>query len=171
MAANPEYWLRVSGAPPGPREAEEELASRPPPELSWREHFNLGLWQEDARTEPLLQGFVMLDSDLVLPGCWHIALFLMATSLHGSGLGQRWYEALEAWTRQQGAQWLRLGVVLGNTPAERFWVRQGFAELRQRQGVVAGERRNTVRVMLKPLGQAGAADYLARVPRDRPESG
>lgn len=169
MAANPEYWLRVGDEPPGPQEAEEALRSRPPPELSWREHFNLGFWQNSAT--PRLQGFALVDSDLVLPGCWHIALFVIASELHGSGLATRWFEGLQAWARAGGAQWLRLGVVLGNTPAERFWARQGFVELRRREGIAAGRRVNTVRMMLKPLGEASVADYLARVPRDRPEPG
>lgn len=169
--ANPEYWLRISDAPPRPDEAEDELQSRPPPELSYREHFDIGFWHEGADgSAPELQGFAIVDSDLVLAGCWHIALFIVATRLHGSGLATRCYAALEDWARTGGARWLRLGVVRGNAPAERFWERQGFVQLRLREGVAAGKRLNTVRVMLKPLvADAGIADYLARVERDRPE--
>lgn len=171
IEANPEYWWRVGDAPPGAGEALEELSSRPPPELSWREHHDIGFWQQAGADAPAeLLGFAIVDSDLVLPGCWHIALFIIATALHGHGQAQACYSALEQWARAGGAQWLRLGVVQGNSAAERFWARQGFVPLRLRGGVAAGQRINTVAVMLKPLvPEAGVAAYLAQVPRDRPE--
>lgn len=171
IAANPEYWQRVGDADPQPDEAEQELRSRPPPELSYREHLDLGFWREDMDAAPELIGFAIVDTDLALAGCWHIALFIVATRLHGQGLARRLYQGLEDWARAGGAQWLRLGVVQGNAPAERFWQRQGFVELRRRDGIAAGTRLNTVRVLLKPLGVQGVADYLAQVARDRPEDG
>ncbi len=56
-----------------------------------------------------------------------------------------------------GAQWLRRGVVVGNTRAERCWERPGYVEVRRRDGIVMGVRSNTVRVMVKPAG-AGTLD-------------
>lgn len=169
IEANPEYWWRIGDAPPPPDEAEQELRSRPPPELGGREHIDLGFWRETGPSSPELIGSAIVDTDLVLEGCWHIALFLVATPLHGQGVAARLFRALEAWARAGGAQWLRLCVVQGNLPAERFWERQGFVPLRSREGVPAGKRVNTVRVLLKPLTAAPPEDYLARVPRDRPE--
>ena len=67
-----------------------------------------------------------------------------------------------------GARWVRLGVVVGNHRAERFWERQGFTEVRRRDGLTMGQRVNELRVMVKPLDGGQIADYLAMVPRDRP---
>lgn len=169
LDANPEYFERIGGAPPKPDEADTELAERPPAELSWREHFNIGLWREAAETAPELIGIAIVDSDLVIEGCWHVALFIVATTLHGQGIAPRSYQALEQWAETQGARWMRLGVVLGNARAEAFWQRQGFVELRRREGVPANDRLNTVRVLLKPLREPDVAPYLALVGRDRPE--
>jgi ribosomal protein S18 acetylase RimI-like enzyme len=101
---------------------------------------------------------------------WHIGLFVVATSLHGGGVAQRWYGGIERWARDRGAQWLRLGVVEGNTRAERFWQGRGFSECRRRSGITMGQRCNTIRVMFKPLAAGTPSDYLSLVTRDRPES-
>jgi hypothetical protein len=110
-------------------------------------------------------------SDLVARQVWHLSLFLIATPLHGQGIAAPAYQALESWVSGQGARWLRLGVVQGNARAEAFWARQGYAELRTREGVDTGGRINTLSVRLKPL-QAGAGldDYLRLAPRDQPGS-
>ena len=59
-------------------------------------------------------------------------------------------------------------MVVGNDRAERFWERQGFAEVRRRDGISMGQRVNSLRVMVKPLDGGRIADYLEMVPRDRP---
>jgi hypothetical protein len=75
------------------------------------------------------------------------------------------------WIAGNGARWVRLGVVAGNARAERFWHRAGYREVRRRQGVVMGERVDTVVVMVKALAATdGLSEYLAVVARDRPES-
>jgi GNAT superfamily N-acetyltransferase len=170
LEANPEYFHRISGTEPAPDEAATELAARPPAELSWRAHVDIGFWHEPPEAAPQLIGFAIVDSDLAIEGCWHVALFIVATALHGQGVGRRLYQALEDWARVGGARWMRLCVVQGNSEAERFWQRQGFVQLRLREGVPAGLRLNTVRVMLKPLQDGGVSPYLDRVPRDRPDT-
>jgi ribosomal protein S18 acetylase RimI-like enzyme len=80
------------------------------------------------------------------------------------------YAALEAWMRDRGARWLRLGVVVGNARAERFWESLGYVEVRKRFALEMGARVNDLRVMAKPLGGGAIADYLAMVARDRPGS-
>jgi hypothetical protein len=100
---------------------------------------------------------------------WHTGLFIVDQPLHGNGAAASFYRALERWMIGQGAVWLRLGVIAGNTRAEAFWARMGYAELRQRSGMNYGLLTHTVRVMAKPAGMRGLDEYLALVPRDRPE--
>jgi hypothetical protein len=65
---------------------------------------------------------------------------------------------------------LRLGAVVGNARAERFWPKMGYAEVRRRFDVQTGLKRSTVIVFVKPLGDDHTlADYLQRMARDRPE--
>ena len=116
-----------------------------------------------------LIGVANVVSDLLAPGVWHIGLFMVATRLHGGGAARSLYEQLERWALDQGAQWLRLGVVQGNTRAERFWERCAFVEVRKRGGVEMGMLVNTLRVMAKPLAAGTLPEYLALVARDRPE--
>jgi GNAT superfamily N-acetyltransferase len=163
--ANPAYFQAVNGRPPNPDEAQVEFDERPPPHLPFTRCWFLGLFEGDA-----LQGVAVVVQDLGVPGVWHVALFLLASALHGSGTAAETWHAMEAWMRLDGAQWLRLGVVAGNARAERFWQARGFAEVRRREGVDTGGRINDVRVLVKALAGGTLADYLARVPRDRPGS-
>jgi len=80
------------------------------------------------------------------------------------------YGQLEQWIRASGAHWLRLGMVEGNGRAEAFWRKVGYDEVRKREGMVSGQRVNTVRVMVKPLATGSLVDYLDLVARDRPEA-
>ena len=164
--ANPEYFQVVNRRPAGPDEAQREFDEDPPPHLSWSRRWFLGLFQPDGT----LAGMTIVVADLSAPRVWHVALFLLATRLHGQGVAQRTYDALEAWVRAQGAQWLRLGVVLANARARRFWQRQGFQDLRRRDGVDTGGHLNDLFTCCKPLAGGSIDEYLALVPRDAPGS-
>lgn len=167
--ANPLYSQTINGCPPPPNAAQVDFDERPPPHLGWSERWFCGLF-DDAGA---IAGVFELLSDLPAPGVWHLGLYLLATERHGRGEAQAVYAALEAWIAGQGAAWLRLGVVVGNARAERFWARQGFVPTRVREGVDTGGRLNTVRAMVKPLPAAKSTDletYLTLVPRDRPGS-
>ena len=167
--ANPEYALAINGRVPGPSQAQADFDERPPAHLGYSAQWTLGLFDKaDA-----LSGISIVTADLCVPGVWHLALLLIATRLHGQGVAMPIYLAMEDWIVRQGARWLRLGVVQGNTRAERFWQRMGYAEVRVRENIDTGGRLNTLRVMVKPLAAAGTSDlacYLASVPRDQPGS-
>ncbi len=172
--ANPEYFLTINGVPPPPDLAAIEFDEVPPAHLSHERQWILGLFQPPApRTmgdsgDGLLAGVAMVTSGLGRPEVWHLGLFVVATRLRGTGAAAGAYAALEGWVRSHEARHLRLGVVLGNTRAERFWARRGYQELRRREGIDTGGRLNTVRVMLKPLADEGVHAYLQATPRDRP---
>lgn len=46
---------------------------------------------------------------------------IVATARHGTGDAQVLNRGLESWAVANGAVWMWLGVVQGNTRAERFW--------------------------------------------------
>jgi len=162
---NPEYQLLVEGEPPGPGAAQKAFDARPPADWPLRKKWNVGF--RDA--EGHLIGVADLLEDLFAPGVWHLGLFIVATRLHGGGTAQPLYEALESWLRARNGAWIRLGVVIGNARAERFWEKCGYREVRKRLGVPYGRKMNDLRVMVKPLAGGRLSDYLAAVARDRPE--
>lgn len=165
IAANPEYYLETSGAPPLPTQAQEEFDYDLPAEWTFRKKWVLAFLDADDR----VIGMCGLISDLFAPGVWHIGLFVVATTLHGRGTAQKLYRALEAWIHGRGGRWIRLGVVEGYARAERFWERLGYVEVRKRHGVAMGQRTHTVRVMVKPLASDTLSAYLELVARDRPD--
>jgi GNAT superfamily N-acetyltransferase len=165
--ANPDFFVTVGGQPPGPTEAQDEFDELPPPHLPFAQRWFAGLVAADGT----LQGVLILLSDFCAPGVWHLALFFVASAWHGRGAAQQVYQGLEAWVRgQPGAAWLRLGVVHGNTRAERFWARCGFEPVRTRPMTDASGQPRTVSVLVKPLAGGALANYLALMPRDEPGS-
>ena len=70
----------------------------------------------------------------------------------------------------RGARWVRLGAIVGNARAERFWQRLGSVEDWRRAGTQLGRLVQTVRVFVKPVSAPGVEEFLNLVTRDRPES-
>lgn len=164
--ASPDYFLRANGQPPRPDEARLEYEDQPPPHLSFGTRCFAGVFDGHAS----LQGLVVWVSDLPAPGVWHIALFFLAGPLRGTGAALELHQAIEAHARASGAEWLRLGVVEGNVAAERFWAKCGYRPVRTRSIPNASGLPTTTRVMVKSLCGGDVDRYLARVPRDAPES-
>jgi hypothetical protein len=161
---NPEYFFIVNGEGPAPDEARREFADLPPADMSFSERWVIGFFDEAGA----LAGVAGVLSDLIADSVWHVGLFIIASALHGSGASARSYRCLEEWMRAQGARWIRLGVVKGSAKAERFWEKSGYCQVRERGPIVMGRQSNLLHVMVKPLGAALLADYLALVERDRP---
>ena len=162
--ANPAYSLAVEGRPPPADAAQTEFDARPPDNFTYTRRWLLAF--DDASGTMI--GVADVVADLLAARVWHVGLFIVATARHGDGTAHALYAALEAWMRARGAAWIRLGVVTGNTRAERFWRRWGYVETRVREDIAMGERVNTVRVLVKALDGGDLAAYLERVPRDRP---
>jgi GNAT superfamily N-acetyltransferase len=164
--SNPEYFIAVQGEPAGLNEAHEEIYGGPPSGWSFTKKWMIGY--VDARESMVAMADVV--ADLLAPSVWHIGLFILATPHHGSGEAQLIAGGLESWAIENGAKWLRLGVVKGNSRAERFWESLGFQDARVREGVEIGKRKNSIRIMFKPLAGGTREQYLSLVGRDRPEA-
>jgi GNAT superfamily N-acetyltransferase len=163
--ANPQYFLAVNGEPAGPNEAHEEIHGEPPSGWGFTKKWLIGY--VDGQNE--LVAMANIISDLLSPGVWHIGLLVVATPRHGTGDAQTIYRGLETWAIDNGAHWLRLGVVQGNTRAENFWESLGYVQTRTRDGVAMGKLTNTIRVMVKPVAGGSPEQYLSLIERDRPD--
>jgi GNAT superfamily N-acetyltransferase len=166
FTTNPEYFFAINGLGPTPDAAQIEFDERPPSHLSYSEQICLGLFNRRGA----LSGVAIVVQDLGAKTVWHLSLFLIATALQGNGVGSEIYVAFERWMKENGAHWIRLGVVQGNSPAERFWEKHEFSLARKRENVDTGGRLNTVCVKVKPLFNDALSTYFVLVPRDRPDS-
>lgn len=165
--ANPEYFLCTTGRVACPTDAYDELHDPLPDGWAFSAVNHLGY--VSPRGE--LTAMANVVSDLFATGIWHISTFIVETTRHGSGDAHAIYRGLERWAVANGAAFVRLGVVLGNSRAERFWERQGYLQTRLRHGVELGGRINTLRVMCKPIAGGTLQQYLQVVERDRPDPG
>jgi RimJ/RimL family protein N-acetyltransferase len=161
---NPEYFFAVGDEPPRPDEACQEFDFMPPADYPFERKWLIGFLDGSGAMIGMAGGL----SNLFSEGVWHIGLFIVATRLHGSGAALAMHRGLEDWMRGAGARWIRLGVVEGNSRAERFWEKAGYLDVRKRHGVEMGRKVNTLRVMAKPLAGGRLEEYLTRVARDRP---
>lgn len=159
-----DYFIAVNGEPATPTEAREELQGDLPAGWSCSRLYWLGY--RDAAGQ--LVAVVNIAADLLAAGVWHIGLLLVHTRLHGSGLARGLHAELEAWAVGNGAQWLRLTVVVGNAKAERFWPRLGYVQVRTREGITMGRQVNRVSIQVKALAGGRIDEYLEKVERDRP---
>jgi GNAT superfamily N-acetyltransferase len=164
--ANPEYFFDVTGQAPAADEALHELHDAPPADMTLSRTWLVG-FVDDAGA---LVAMANVASDFMAGGVWLIGLFVVASSLHGTGTSEAVYRALESWMRGNGARWIRLAVVVGNPKPERFWRKVGYTDVRRRTGVTMGQRVNTLRIMVKPLAGGEVPEYLALVARDRAEA-
>ena len=162
--ANPGYYEITHGHAPAPDAALQGFNFRPPADMPYTA---LTTWLVRERDSGRLVGEVSVATDLLAPGVTHLGFFMVATSLQGTGFAAEVNAAYEAWAIEQGARWLRLGVVEAHRRAHRFWLRQGYTEVCQRRGYVLGDLSHTLLVMAKPLAANSLDDYLAAVPRDR----
>jgi GNAT superfamily N-acetyltransferase len=162
---NPAYFLATSGEPAGPSDARNEIESLPPADWSFTKKWVVGY----ADATGSLIAMTNVITDLLATSVYQIGTFIVATDRHGHGDAQAIYSGLEAWSASNGAKWMRLGVVRGNTRAERFWSAQGYVPVRERSGIPMGARLVTVQNMVKPVGGRPIDEYFALVPRDRPE--
>lgn len=161
--ANPGYFVRVEGQPPGPSAARESLHGLPPLDWAFTRTLPIAFRGRDGEIAAVA-GLVV---DLFAQGVWNVSFFMVADRLHGSGVAHALYAHLEAWMRTQGARWLRLGVVRGNARAERFWEGVGYVDVAERRDYPQGILRHTLRVMAKPLAGGTFDEYRGLVPRDR----
>jgi hypothetical protein len=163
--ANPDYFLATHGESAGPNEVHEEIQGELPAGCNFTKKWVVGYLDTDNS----LIAMATVVSDFLASGVWHIGLFVVATSCHGTGDAKMLYQGLESWSVSNGANWMRLGIVQGHVRAERFWKALGYIETRTREGVKMGKLVNIVRVMFKPLAGGTLEQYLTLVPRDRPE--
>lgn len=162
--ANPLYFLAVHGEPPRPGEAHEELFEDLPSGWPFTRKYVFGYRGAGGQLEAMAN----VVSDLLAKGVWHVGTFIVATARHGTGDAQALVRSLEAWAQRAGACWMRLGVVQGHARAEAFWLRCGYRQVAQREGVVMGSQTNVIRVMAKPLHGQPLSEYYSLVERDRP---
>ena len=165
--ANPEYYEVTHGHAPERDAAQQGFDFRPPADMPYTA---LTTWLIRTRDLGQVIGEVSVATDLLAPGVTHLGFFMVATARHGTGFAAELHASYEAWALGQGARWLRLGVVAAHHRAHRFWLRQGYVEVCQRDDYVLGDLSHTLRVMVKPLGDNTLEEYFAAVPRDRPLS-
>lgn len=169
---NPDYDILLTGKVP--EEAawvEDFMTSQPSRAFGWTSaHKLVALAPEDpARIVAVLD----VVEDMISPGVAHIGLFQVAQALHGSGLADALYRALEVWLVSRGMDAFRLGVLEANRRGQAFWARHGYIQSRTRPvpDLTAPDGGpHVTRVMFKPTRPCSVAQWQARVPRDHPDT-
>jgi GNAT superfamily N-acetyltransferase len=107
----------------------EELLRELPPGRTLADKYVLGIRGADHR----LIGVIDVVRDYPASGEWYLGLLLLHPGERGRGLGERVYEAVEAWVRRRGGAAMWLAVLEQNPRARRFWKRLGFSAVTSRR--------------------------------------
>jgi len=123
LEAAPEYFLRVTGSPPGGAEAQSTFTALPP-DKTYEDKFVWGLYEGEAMIgcADVIRGYPVREKAV-------IGLLLLARAWQRRGLGR----ALATLVEQAIAVWpeiarLRIGVVASNEGALAFWRKVGYRE-------------------------------------------
>lgn len=158
---NPEYWIIVANKTSSEQMALEDFFAPGNPTVRRGKKWRIGFFDGNN----ILVGISYIFSDFLAEHVWHIEFFIVASALHGTGASSEIYDELESWILHQNGSWLRLGVVVGHTKAQRFWEKAGYMALGKWEGGVAGVGL-TIQLMLKPLKNIPLMEYFRCVPND-----
>ena len=123
LEAAPDYFLKVTGGPPGGAEAQSTFTALPPGK-SYEDKFVWGLYSGDAMIgcADVIRGYPVRGSAVV-------GLLLLAERWQRRGLGRAFAalieQAIVAWPEIAR---LRLGVAASNPGALAFWRKLGYRE-------------------------------------------
>jgi len=118
-----DYFLTVTGMPPGSAEAQSTFTALPPGK-GYDDKFVWGLYQGDAMIgcADVIRGYPTRDKAV-------IGLLLLAQPWQHRGLGRAFAalveQAITAWPEIAR---MRVGIVASNGGALAFWRKQGYAE-------------------------------------------
>jgi ribosomal protein S18 acetylase RimI-like enzyme len=142
-----DYHEIEEGIPTRPGAAEHLLTELPPGKDA-ADKFSLGIRGADGE----LVGVVDLIRGYPEAHQWWVGLLMLDPEVRASGVGSRLYRAVARAVAADGGSAIYLGVLEQNAPAERFWRRHGFEELRREPYTAASGHRSRVIVMRHPLG-------------------
>jgi len=123
LEAAPEYFIRVTGAPPGRAEAQSTFTALPP-NKTYEDKFVWGLYAGEAMIgcADVIRGYPVREKAV-------IGLLLLAQPWQRRGLGRAFAQLIEqaigVWPEIER---LRIGVVAVNEGALAFWRKLGYRE-------------------------------------------
>jgi predicted acetyltransferase len=154
------YTELVTGAPPGPADA-QSMYTVLPPGKSYDDKFVFGIYREDR-----MVGCADLIRSHPDSRTAHLGLLLIAEGFQRQGVGRAAYRALEDYVRAWGTcDRMRLGVVRANDRVLPFWSDQGFVPSGEVKPYRYGNVRSEVIILTKALATRTAA---ASEPRTKP---
>ncbi len=123
----PDYSLRISGRPPGPR-AVDAMVTALPPGMTYEDKFVYGIYLEGQMIGcvDLICGFPQARTAM-------LGLLLFAESFQGRGFGMQAYQKIEAIVRSwPGVDTIRIGILATNANVLPFWQKIGFVDTHER---------------------------------------
>ena len=141
-----DYYELEGRVPTPPGTAEDVLTSLPPGKADDDKHV-IGVVAPDGE----LVGVLDLIRDYPGEHEWWLGLFLLDPQARAAGLGSRVLQEVERVVAAAGGTVLHLGVLEQNVPAERFWRRHGFTEVRRQPYTAASGHVSRVIVMCHRL--------------------
>lgn len=117
-----DYYLLWLGRAPDDRDVEEVFTAGPPG-CDPADSHRIGLYVNDQ-----LSGVAELSFGFPTGADAYLGLMILAPRARGEGIGEIFYDHIEALARKSGAARLYLGVLEANPRGRAFWERMGFED-------------------------------------------
>lgn len=121
-----DYYIMSGGVLPTEEEINEIFTDLPPNKKQQDKHL-FGVFKSN-----ILVGIVDVVRDFPINDEWIIGLLLLKPNERGKGLGEKIHEVLIQWAKPLGAKSFRVGVIIENINAIRFWDRLGYIEIEKK---------------------------------------
>lgn len=130
-----DYFEIMTGAPPGPDEAERAFVGGPPSKAVSDKH-TVGVFDGGGT----LVGVLDAIPDFPADGTCTVGMLLLDPAVRGHGLGAAVLAAFEAWAARRGARRIRTALVTHHAPGLRFLQRAGYEEVSRPAAVTVLEK-------------------------------
>jgi GNAT superfamily N-acetyltransferase len=141
----PRYAERITGAPPGPADAQSTYTILPEGK-GYEDKFVYGIYEGGE-----MIGCADVIRDWPRAGTAHIGLLLIAERRQRQGHGRAAYQAIEREIASWGAKRVRIGVVGTNGDVLPFWRKLGFVPTGEVRPFRYGPVESHVTVLEKPI--------------------
>ncbi|SKA96785.1 Acetyltransferase (GNAT) domain-containing protein [Caloramator quimbayensis] len=141
-----DYYLLIEGVLPSKKDVDEIFIDLPP-NKSYEDKYVLGIFKYDE-----LAGIVDIVRDFPDAGEWMLGLMLIKIDERGNGLGRNVHRALSEWASNLGAKSFRIGVVIDNHKAMKFWSNLGYKKIKE-VDMEFTAKKHTVNVMRLQLDE------------------
>jgi RimJ/RimL family protein N-acetyltransferase len=127
---------------PTPGTAAEDIFTELPPEKTLEDKYVIGIFNKDNKLIGVIEGVVNFPL-----GSWFMGLMIIDPLYRNARLGENIFTKFKDWVQNSNLKEIRLGVIIENEKAIKFWKKLSFQEFKRLENYQIGDNETTVIAM------------------------